>query len=77
VTALFVNNIVSRENPEHDIPHLDEFLCYNDSMFFHIFMTDSIFKNIYLLQNWITARSDLLADTSSETYKLFCTIFFL
>lgn len=40
-------------------------------------MTESVFKNIPLVQNWITARSELLADTSSETYKLFCRVFFL
>jgi hypothetical protein len=59
------------------MPYLDEFLCYYDSMFFQVLMNDVVFKNVELFQYWITARSDLLADTSSETYKLFCRVFFI
>ncbi len=36
-----------------------------------------MFKNVPLLQSWITARSNLLADTSTQVNKLFCQIFYL
>jgi len=35
---LFIDNIVSQEQPEHDIPYLDELLCYYESMFFSTFI---------------------------------------
>ncbi len=74
IGMLFTNNIIAQEYPEYDIPYLDELLCYNDGMFFNILI--SITRKIpKLWWLWITAHHELLADTQSETHKLFCAIF--
>lgn len=75
VTALFVDNERAREKPETDIPYLDEFLCYHESIYFRGLLENGPLKNIPLMTAWLSAKKALLADTESETYKMFCHIF--